>query len=82
MQKIIGFIIMGGIAFSFLHSRTNILKPNCNIKGNISVSSGRKIYHVPGQEDYKNTIISPGKGEKYFCSEEEAIKAGWTKAPR
>lgn len=56
--------------------------PRCNIKGNISVSSGRKLYHVPGQQDYERTVISTDKGERWFCSEEEAIKAGWTKAPR
>ncbi|MGK7942677.1 MAG: hypothetical protein AB4062_21465 [Crocosphaera sp.] len=56
--------------------------PRCNIKGNISISTGRKLYHVPGQRDYENTVITTEKGERWFCSEEEAIRAGWTKAPR
>jgi cold shock CspA family protein len=30
---------------------TAVTKPNCQIKGNISVSSGNKIYHLPGMED-------------------------------
>jgi len=55
---------------------------NCNIKGNISVSSGNKLYHVAGMEDYEGTIIDPSKGEKWFCSESEAIAAGWRRAPR
>ena len=51
----------------------------CNIKGNIS-KSGR-IYHTPGSRWYSRTKISPGKGERWFCSEQEARAAGW-RAPR
>ncbi|MGN6413608.1 sunset domain-containing protein [Flexivirga sp.] len=51
----------------------------CNIKGNIS-SSGERIYHVPGQRYYNVTKISPAKGERWFCSESDAVAAGWRKA--
>lgn len=51
----------------------------CVIKGNIS-SSGEKIYHVPGGGSYDETVISPGKGERWFCTEQEALDAGWRKA--
>lgn len=51
----------------------------CAIKGNIS-SKGEKIYHVPGQKYYDQTRISPHKGERWFCSEAEARRAGWRKA--
>ena len=51
----------------------------CDIKGNIS-SSGEKIYHVPGQRYYNQTVISESKGERWFCTEEEAQKAGWRKS--
>jgi cold shock CspA family protein len=59
-----------------------VTQPNCSIKGNISIETGRKFYHVPGAEDYENTVISPDKGERWFCTEAEASAAGWTKAPR
>ena len=52
----------------------------CVIKGNISVATGERIYHVPGQEHYDETIISPDKGEHWFCSEAEAMAAGWRKS--
>ena len=52
----------------------------CEIKGNIS-SKGVKIYHVPGRSSYGPTKINTSKGERWFCSEEEAIAAGW-RAPR
>ena len=51
----------------------------CVIKGNIA-DDGEKIYHVPGQEHYDETVISPGKGERMFCTEDEAVAAGWRKA--
>ena len=47
----------------------------CPIKGNIS-RKGR-IYHAPWSRWYKRTKISTNKGERWFCSEAEAIKAGW-----
>ena len=54
----------------------------CNIKGNISHNSGRRIYHVPGDRDYARTRISPSRGERWFCSEAEARAAGWRRAGR
>lgn len=61
---------------------SSVTKPGCVIKGNISVNTGNKNYHLPGMEDYENTIIDPMKGEKWFCTESEAIANGWKKAPR
>lgn len=55
---------------------------SCTIKGNISVSSGERIYHVPGQAFYDETEISPEYGERWFCTEDEATEAGWRKAKR
>ena len=52
------------------------------IKGNISINTGERIYHVPGQEHYWETKISPQYGERWFCSESEARAAGWRKARR
>ena len=58
------------------------LSPSCNIKGNISINTGKKWYHIPGMEDYESTSIDTSKGERWFCTEQEAIDAGWTKAPK
>lgn len=48
----------------------------CSIKGNIS-GSGEKIYHTTASPWYAHTKINEGKGERWFCSEEEAVQAGW-----
>ena len=53
--------------------------PGCLIKGNIN-SSGVKIYHVPGQRYYEQTVIDPSKGERWFCTEQEAEANGWRKS--
>ena len=59
-----------------------IISSECNIKGNISVSSGAKFYHIQGMPEYEITRIDTSKGERFFCSESEAIANGWSKAPR
>ncbi len=47
----------------------------CPIKGNISKRG--KIYHAPWSRSYDRTRINPARGERWFCSEAEAIAAGW-----
>lgn len=47
----------------------------CPIKGNIS-DNGR-IYHAPWSPWYERTRISTSRGERWFCSEAEAVAAGW-----
>ncbi len=54
--------------------------PTCNIKGNISIDTGERIYHVPGQKFYDMTRIDPAYGERWFCSEADARAAGWRKS--
>lgn len=56
-----------------------ISETGCSIKGNIS-SSGEKIYHLAGCLSYSQTKIDEAKGERWFCTEEEAIVKGWRKA--
>jgi len=47
----------------------------CAIKGNIT-KSGR-IYHMPWSPWYAQIRIELDKGKRWFCSEAEAIAAGW-----
>ena len=48
-----------------------------DIKGNISYTTGERIYHVPGDRYYSNTIIDESEGERWFVTEAQARKAGW-----
>lgn len=52
---------------------------DCDIKGNIN-ASGEKIYHLPGCGSYAKTKIDESRGERWFCSQEEAQDAGWRRA--
>ena len=54
----------------------------CIVKGNISVATSKKLYHLPGMRNYDATIIDLAKGERWFCSEAEAQANGWIKASR
>ncbi len=58
-------------------------KPKCVIKGNISgewLHKGEKSYHFPGCIQYNLTRIEKYRGEQWFCSEKEAVAAGYTKS--
>ncbi|WP_341212115.1 thermonuclease family protein [uncultured Limimaricola sp.] len=50
----------------------------CAIKGN--VSGGGRIYHMPGDPYYGRTKIDTSSGERWFCNEAEARRAGWRHA--
>ncbi len=51
----------------------------CTIKGNISAAD-EKIYHLIGCDSYSKTQIDESVGEHWFCTEQEAVTAGWRKA--
>jgi len=66
---------------SYRHPAAAEIAPtDCPIKGNIGTSG--RIYHRPGQRDYAATRISAAKGEAFFCSEADAIAAGFRAARR
>lgn len=50
----------------------------CAIKGN-STRHGQ-IYHMPWSPWYKRVSIDTARGDRWFCSESEAIAAGWRPA--
>lgn len=53
---------------------------DCVIKGNIDQATYEKFYHYPGCRYYDQIVIDKDRGEGYFCTEEEASKAGFRKA--
>jgi cold shock CspA family protein len=59
-----------------------IKQSKCNIKGNISYPSGEKLYHKPSYRDYAKVEVFTNEGERWFCSEQEAINAGWQDAAK
>jgi hypothetical protein len=53
---------------------------NCAIKGNIN-SKGERIFHEPCSKHYGDTEVREKNGERWFCSQDEAIASGW-RAPK
>ncbi len=51
----------------------------CVIKGSIG-KSYEKSYFVPGCPNYKRVKVDSRKGEKWFCSVEEAEADGWVES--
>lgn len=58
----------------------NIQKPGCIIKGNYRKDNNTYIYHLPGCFNYEKTSINLRERDKWFCTEEEARKAGFVKS--
>lgn len=56
-------------------AKTTSAPNGCEIKGNISGSG--YVYHLPNSQWYARTRINEQKGERWFCSEQEARAAGW-----
>jgi len=54
--------------------------PKCVIKANINTEKNQ-YYFLPGCKNYAITIVEKYKGEEWFCTEEEAQKAGYTLEP-
>jgi endonuclease YncB( thermonuclease family) len=47
----------------------------CPIKGR--VASGARVYVLPWSSSYESVRVSTARGERWFCSEDEAQAAGW-----
>ena len=47
----------------------------CPIKG--QVAGGARVYVLPWSPDYGRVRVSKSRGGRWFCSEQEAISAGW-----
>lgn len=60
--------------------KVNTENPACRIKGNIK--DDKKYYYAPDCGFYSQAFVQLYLGEKWLCSEEEALNEGYTKAPR
>lgn len=62
------------------YQKENPTNPKCSIAGNLSRNTGEKLYHFPGCSNYVRIIVEKFMGDDWFCTEEEAQKAGYTKS--
>jgi micrococcal nuclease len=68
-----------GVFGKFCTQEVNLTKPSCVIKGNVRTED-EMTYHVPGCASYSTAVIQLHHGDRWFCSEKEAQKAGFRKA--
>jgi endonuclease YncB( thermonuclease family) len=64
-----------------LQTQNNEPKQNCDIKGIVS-DKGERVYLVNTDPDYANVEIEQPRGERIFCSDDEAELAGWRRWPK
>ena len=50
------------------------------IKGNVDSRTSLHVFHVPGGFFYATTLISEADGDRWFCTEAEALEAGWKRS--
>lgn len=53
---------------------------DCFIKGNHDQRQNRKLYSYPGCTNYHRTVVDVWQDDQWFCSEAEAIRAGYTRS--
>lgn len=49
---------------------------DCLVKGSID-AAGERLYAVPLDRGYRQIELDPARGERAFCSDEDASAAGW-----
>ena len=52
---------------------------DCAIKGNVD-RNDKRWYHLPEFRHYDQTEMNLDHGDRWFCTEEQAIKAGFERA--
>jgi len=55
-------------------------KKDCLIKGNVRKDKNTKIYHLPECYNYPKIVIKESDGDLWFCTEKEALEAGFFKS--
>ena len=53
----------------------------CVIKGTIN-EKDQRVFYVPSDEGYDAIKIDPSRGERMFCSDDQAILRGWRPFPK
>ena len=53
----------------------------CVIKGTVN-DKDQKVFYIPSDEGYDDIVIDPARGERMFCSDDQAILRGWRPFPK
>ena len=72
--------IFAGICISKTPPISSETGEHCNVKGNIDDNTQKKYYFLSVCRNYSQVTIDLSTEDTWFCSEEEAIKAGFVKS--
>lgn len=72
--------IFSGICISLVPPK-NSSGISCAIKGNIDDNTQKKIYFLPACRNYSQVTIDLSISDQWFCTEGEAVKAGFIRSP-
>lgn len=53
----------------------------CVIKGTIN-EQNQRVFYVPSDAAYESIVVDPARGERMFCSDDQAILRGWRPFPK
>lgn len=67
-----------GVNSNICTQTENPKNAKCNIKGN--TTGKEKLYQLPSCKHYKNTLVQLHLGDRWFCTEKEALAAGFIKS--
>lgn len=88
MRNAPGYLFISSLAVGGLVVFTNTdmmssigaLAQGCKIKGEVNTLTGIKTFYVPGNKGYASARVRMEHGGRFFCDEEQAIEAGFSKA--
>lgn len=72
--------IFSPVCFSLIPPISPISHLSCSIKGNIDDNTQKKFYYLPNCKNYSQVIIDLSTDDQWFCTENDAVKAGFIKS--
>ncbi len=79
-RRIVFFVLLMTFCIAFQQWAYTQPNPDCAIKG-IIVQEEKRLYIMPGHKLYNQITVYPEKGERWFCSQQEAERAGFLLVP-
>ena len=71
-----GFRAASGVIEPATPDADAVAPDGCAIKGNVN-AKGERIYHTPASPWYGRVRMNADRGQRWFCTAEEAEAAGW-----
>ncbi len=71
-----------GVFSDACYQMENKVNPKCNVKGNIGETKQDRYYFTPSCPNYTQTVVWTSFGDRWFCTEKDAVEAGFVKGTK